>query len=326
MPAIAGGKFVVLGGASQVGSHIGEQLLAADAREVVLLDNLSLGSARTKQFLLADRRCSFVRGDLLRLSDLFDPLASADGVFAVAGIMATSIGQDPWMGLEVNVRGVQNALEACRYQGVKKFVFSSSVGVYGTPQDDPTDEDSPLRWQALQPPMALYCASKVAGEGLARLYEQRYGLDFVALRYSSVYGERQHARALMGGHIAETCARVLRGQPAIIDGDGRQVSDYIYAGDTAHANLLAMESSVTGESFNICSGAETSQARIVEIVMQACGSSLAPEHRRRDTQAKMPAALRQAYSRAKALNLLGWEPRVGIEDGVSRMLRWVDQR
>src|SRR2546430_1197840 len=124
MPAISDGKFVVLGGASQVGSHIGEQLLAGGARELVLLDNLSLGSSATIQPLLADRRCTFVRGDVLRLNELFDPLEEADGVFAVAGVMATTIGENPWTSLDVNIRGLQNALEACRYQGVKKLVFS----------------------------------------------------------------------------------------------------------------------------------------------------------------------------------------------------------
>lgn len=327
MPVIAGGKFVVLGGASQVGSHIGEQLLAGGARELVLLDNLSLGSTQTMQPLLADARCSFVRADVLRLNELFDPLAKADGVFAVAGIMATNIGENPWMGLDVNIRGVQNALEACRYQGVKKIVFSSSAGVYGAPQDDPTDENSPLRWQVLPPAMTLYCASKVMGEGLMQLYQQRHGIDFVALRYTAVYGERQHRRALMGGGIAEACTRIRAGQPAIIEGDGQQAHDYVHAGDVARANLMAMESTVSGEGINICAGLDTSQNRIVEIVTQACGSTLKPEYRQQAANnAKLPSAARQAYSRDKARRLLGWEPQVSIEEGIGRVLRWVDQQ
>jgi UDP-glucose 4-epimerase len=326
MPAIADGKFVILGGASQVGCGIAEQLLAAGAREVVLVDNLSLGSTDTVQPLLEDRRCTFVRADVLRLNELFDPLKSADGVFMVAAYMATSIGQDPWAGLDVNIRGLQNALEACRYQAVKKIVISSSAGVYGALHDEPTDEESPLRWHALPPGRVLYGASKIAGEGLARLYHQRHGIDFVALRYTAVYGERQHGRALVGGHMAETCRRLRRGEPPIVEGDGRQEQDYIYAGDVARANLMAMASAVTAESINICSGANTSQRRIVEIASRACASRLEPQYREAPSGAKTPVASRPAISREKAKRLLGWEPEVSIEEGVAKVLRWVDQQ
>lgn len=326
MPVISGGKFVVLGGASQVGSNIAEQLLAGGAREVVLFDNLALGSMETMQHLLVDPRCSFVRGDVLRLNDLYDPMANADGVFTVAGIMATNINENPWMGIDVNIRGLQNALEACRYQGVKKIVFSSSAGVYGAPDDDPTLEESPLRWQNLPPAMTLYCASKVMGEGLLKLYQQRYGLDYCAMRYTAVYGERQHRRALVGGHIAETCRLVRAGKAPVVEGNGEVVHDYIHGADAARANLMAMESAVTGEGFNVCAGVATSQNRIVEIVLQACNSDLKPEHREKPGAQKLPSTSRQSYSRDKARRLLGWEPQVSIEEGVLRVLRWVDQQ
>jgi len=325
MPAISGGKFVILGGASQIGSHIGEQLLTAGAREIVLLDNLSLGSAETIKPLLSYGQCSFVRADVLRLNALIDPLKGADGVFAVAGIMASTIREDPWMSLDVNIRGFQNALEACRLQGVGKIIFSSSVGVYGAAVDDPTDEDTPMRWQQIPSASILYGASKVIGEGLARHYHERYGLDFVALRYSGVYGERQHGRAVMGGHIAETCARIIRGEPPIIDGDGLQVQDYIYAGDVARANLMAMESAVTGEGINICSGVDTPQRRVVEIALQECGSTLKPEYRPL-VVTRLPPTKKQAYSREKAKRVLDWEPLVPIEDGIGKVLKWIRER
>jgi UDP-glucose 4-epimerase len=324
MPAISNGKFVVVGGASQIGSHIGEQLLAGGAREIVLLDNLSLGSSDLLQPLLDDRRCRLVRGDVMRPSDLHDPMAGADGVFAVAGLMASSIDANPWVGLDVNIRGVQNSLEACRIQGVKKVVFSSSTGVYGAPEHESTAEDAPLRWQTLSPAMALYCASKVAGESLARMYQDRHGLHFVALRYAAVYGERQHRRALVGGHIAETCQRIRSGQPAMIDGDGGHAHDYVYAGDVARANLLAMESAVTGEAINIGSGVATSQKRIVEIVARLCGTEPRVESRQLASSGRMPSTARYAFQREKARRLLGWEPQVSLEQGVARVLAWVD--
>ena len=123
MPAIPGGK-IRGSGWREPGRLVYRRAVAGGgAREVVLLDNLSLGSMETMQPMLADGRCSFVRGDILRLNELFEPLEDADGVFAVAGIMATTIRENPWMSLDVNIRGFQNALEACRLQGVKKVVL-----------------------------------------------------------------------------------------------------------------------------------------------------------------------------------------------------------
>lgn len=324
MQAISGKKFVVVGGASQVGSHIGQQLLEAGAREVVMFDNLSLGSSEILEPLLADSRCTLKRGDVMRPSDLFDAFDQADGVFAVAALMATSIRENPWVGLDVNVRGVQNTLEACRNQRVPKVVLSSSAGVYGAPADIPTVEESSLRWQSLQPALALYCASKIMGESLAKLYQQQYGIDYVALRYTAVYGERQHRRALVGGHIADTCERIRNGEPAIVEAD--VVHDYVYAGDVARANVMAMQSKVSGEGINICSGQETSQSRIVEIVSQLCGVSVRTQSAQNATAARLPSSSRQAYSRQKAQELLGWEPQVSIEEGVARVLSWVDSR
>src|SRR5258708_17905124 len=242
MSAVSGAKFVVVGGASLLGSHIGEMLLEGGAREVVLLDNLALGSTDNIQSLLADERCTFVRGDILRLNELFDPFAAADGVFNVAGFLTAPIAANPWMGIDVTVRGAQNVLEACRLQGVKKMVFSSSTGVYGGLGDEPNDENSPLRWGELSPALVLYCTSKIMGEGLARLYHQRYGLDFVALRYSAIYAEPQHKRAIDPTRMVDAYERIRSGQPPIIDGDGNQLQDYVYVGDVARANLLAMES------------------------------------------------------------------------------------
>jgi UDP-glucose 4-epimerase len=325
MPVISGGKFVILGGASQIGSHIAAQLLAGGACEVVLVDNLWLGTAQSMQDNLADPRCRFVYGDVLRLNQLFDPLDGADGVFHVAGIMASTIAKDPWTSIDVDIRGFQNALEACRYKGVKKVVYSSSAAVYGMPEEDPTDENAPYRWQLAPPASAIYGSSKIISERLARLYHERHGIDYLALRYTAVYGERQHGRAVMGGHIAESCRRIRDGLRPIIDGDGSQVQDYIYVGDVARGNVMAMASDVTCEGINILSGGDTSQARIVELVAKACGSDIAPEYRPLKVT-RLPPMTRNHFSREKARRLLGWEPQVSIEEGIGRVLSWVDQQ
>src|SRR5258707_4037187 len=129
---------------------------------------------------------------------------------------------NPWMGLDVNVRGLQNVLEACRIRDVRKVVFSSSVGIYGAIGEEPNSDDSPLRWQGRPPGLILYCTSKIMGEGLGRLYHQKYGLDFLALRYSAMYGERQHRRALATTLMVEAYERIRAGLPPTIEGEGNQ--------------------------------------------------------------------------------------------------------
>ncbi len=325
MPAIAGGKYVVVGGASLLGSHLGEQLLAGGAREVVLLDNLSLGSTDAIDFLLADKRCQFQRADALRLNELYDPFSQADGVFLVAGFLGAPMMANPWMGIDVNVRGVQNVLEASRYQGVKKVVYSSSVGVYGAIGEEPNTDDSPLRWAGMQPGLILYCTSKIMGEGIGRLYQQKYGLGFLAMRYSAMYGERQHKRASAVTLMVQAWERIRAGERPTIEGTGRQVQDYIYAGDAARANLMGMESEATGEGMNIASGVDTSQNRIVEILLQVCKSDLRPEYRNDPTRVAMPVQERQGYSTERARKLLGWAPKVSIEQGIEKMVAWLDE-
>lgn len=325
MPAISSGKFVVVGGASLLGSHIGEQLLAAGAREVVLLDNLALGSTETIAPLLSDPRCTFVRGDALRLNELYDPLHKADGVFAVAGFLGKPMLANPWAGIDVNVRGLQNTLEACRYQGVKKVVFSSSNGVYGALGDEPNTDDSPLRWAGLPPSLILYCASKIMGEGLGLLYQQQYGIDFLALRYSAIYGERQHKRAIAGSQLVEAYLNVRAGKRPVIEGNGTQVQDYIYVGDAARANVMAMASTASGTGMNIVSGVDTPQKQLIELLIKAAKSDLEPEYFTDPNRLLMPQQTKQGYSRARAKELLGWEPQVSMEEGVGRLVKWMDE-
>lgn len=325
MPSIAQGKFVVVGGASLLGSHIGEQLLVGGAREVVLLDSLALGSTENINFLLSDKRCTFVRGDALRLNELYDPMVNADGVFAVAGFLGGPMRANPWLGIDVNVRGLQNILEASRYRNVKKVVFSSSNGIYGAVGNEPNTDDSPFRWAGMPPAVVLYCASKIMGEGLCMLYKQQYGLDFLALRYSAIYGERQHKRAIAVTQMVQAYESIRSGKRPVIDRDGTQVTDYIYAGDAARANLMAMSSQASGAGMNVVSGVDTSQNQVVEMVLKACKSHLKPEYYTDPAKLLMPAEKKLEFSRVRAKELLDWEPQISIEEGIRKLVGWLDQ-
>jgi UDP-glucose 4-epimerase len=319
---IAEGKFVVTGGASLIGSHVAEQLIGQGAGEVVLLDNYALGSPDTVRSLLENPRIKLVRGDILRINELYDAFEGADGVFAIAGFLTLPLSQNPSLGLAVNVDGQVNIFEACRYRDVKKVVFSSSVAVYGDPAPGLIDEKTPASLATFQPAAALYACTKLIGENLCALYGARHGIQAIALRYSTVYGERQHYRGVNALYIMENYDRIMHGEPPTIPDDGSEVHDYIHVSDVARANVMAMASDVTGESFNVATGVATSLNRIVELLLQFTGSHLKPEYKAGGSQVRSSVTKQLDFSRAKIEKMLGWVPEVTIEEGIRRLLEW----
>lgn len=319
---IAEGKFVITGGASLIGSHVAERLIDQGAREVVLLDNFALGSPDTVRSLVENPRIRLVRGDILRVNELYDAFEGADGVFAIAGFLTLPLSQNPSLGLAVNVDGQVNIFEACRYRDVKKVVFSSSVAVYGNPAPGLIDEQTPASLATFQPAASLYACTKLIGESLCGLYSARHGIQGIALRYSTVYGERQHYRGVNALYIMENYDRIMRGEPPVIPDDGNEVHDYIHVADVARANVMAMASDVTGESFNVVTGVATTLNRIVELVLQFTGSSLKPEYKTGGSQVRASATKQLDFDRTKIEKMLGWTPQVPIEQGIRRLLEW----
>jgi UDP-glucose 4-epimerase len=319
---IKGGKFLITGGASQIGAHITEQLLAGDAREVVLFDNYSLGTPESIGDLVQDSRVKLVRGDILRTNELFDNLEAVDGVFAAAGFLTLPLSQNPQLGVAVNVQGMLNVYEACRYRGVGKVIFSSSIAAYGEPTADLIDETTPWTWSNLQPGAALYAASKIMGENFGKLYHDRHGVKSVSLRYSSVYGERQHLRAVNSVYIIDTYERLKRGERPVIPDDGREVHDYVHVADVARANLMAMESDVSRESFNVATGTATTLNRLVEIVQKITGTHLAPEYKTPAGKIRAAVSTKLDFSIEKIERMIGWKPQISFEEGIRRMVAW----
>lgn len=321
---IQGGKFVVTGGASLIGSHVADQLLSAGAREVVLLDNFSLGTPETVAHLDGDARVRLVKGDILRVGDLFDAFKDADGVFSIAGFLTLPLSQNPSLGLAVNVEGQVNVFEAARYAGVRKVIFSSSIACYGEPEGDALiDESFPANLAGYQPGSMLYSCSKLIGEALCKLYSSKHGVDALALRYSTVYGERQHYRGVNALYIIQNYDRIMRGEAPVLPGDGSEVHDYIHVADVARANVMAMASAVTGEVFNVVSGVETTVKRIAEVLLEITGSALQPVYADDASAVQATASASLRLSREKIKAAIGWEPEVSVEAGVRRLVDWL---
>ena len=320
---IEGNKFLITGGASQVGTHICEQLLAAGAREVVLYDNFSLASPETASELTRDARVKLVRGDILRLDQLMAAMDGVAGVFAVAAFLTLPLSRDMGYGMDVNVRGHANIMDACRFRGVKKVVASSSVAVYGAVGTGLITEDQPLDIGGVQPPSIVYATSKLMNEGVSRYYSQHYGIDFVSLRYSTIYGPRQHLRGLNALYIIDTYRRIANNERPQLPGDGSEVHDYGFVEDVARANVMSMASDVTGEAFNVCTGTATSLNRIAQILLALTGKDLEPEYVQDPKLVRFLATTELHYSPEKARRLLGWKAQVPIDAGIGRMVDWV---
>jgi UDP-glucose 4-epimerase len=319
---IEGSTFMITGGVSLIGSHIADQLLDRGAAQVILFDNYSLGTPDLIADTVKNPRVKLVRGDILRLNELYDNLDGVNGVFSVAGFLTLPLSQNPQLGLAVNVQGQVNVLEACRYRGIKRVVFSSSIAAYGEPTDELVTEDTPYYWQGLSPAGVLYGCSKLVGENLLRLYHQRYGLGAVSLRYSTVYGERQHYRGVNALYIMEAYDQILRGEQPTIPDDGKEVHDYIHVSDVARANITAIASEAAGESFNVCTGQATSLNELVRIVLKVAKSDLKPIYKTDRSTLRVTKSDKLNLSRDKIKKALGWEPAVAIEDGVSRLIEW----
>lgn len=317
------GNYLITGGASLIGSHIADALLCEGAREVRLLDNYSLGTPSSIAHLDREPRIRCIRADVLRLPDLLEATKDVDGVFALAGYLTLPMAQDPFAGVSVNTMGMVNTLEACRFNRVRRVVFSSSVAVYGTPAEYPITEETGYVSAGLQPASQLYGASKLLGEGLCARYARSCGLEFNALRFASVFGERQHARAVNAVFVARVCDQVRRGEPPVIEGDGSEVHDYVYVTDVARACVSAMHSASHGQAYNVATGVDTSATRVAQIALEICGrQDLRPQYREDRRAVRSAAGTRLGFSRDKAARELGWEPRLTIEDGMRRLIEW----
>jgi len=199
-------------------------------------------------------------------------------------------------------------------------VFSSSVAAYGEPGPGETDETSPANLASFQPGAILYSCTKLIGEALCRLYAAKHGVQATALRYSTVYGERQHYRGVNALYIIENYDRIMRGERPTIPGDGREVHDYIHVADVARANVMAMASDVSGETFNVVSGVATTVKRLVELLLKITGSALEPAYT--TTQVSSSTGSQINFSRQKIEQMLGWRPEIELETGLRRLIDW----
>ncbi len=307
-------RVLITGGAGLVGSHIADLMVKEKAREIIILDNFVRGRRENLSRAMADGNVRIIEGDIRDTQLLFSTLDSVDVVFHQAAIRITQCAEEPRLALEVLADGTFNVAEAAVKAKVKKVVAASSASVYGLAEQFPTTEaDHPYNNRT------LYGAAKVFNEAVLRSFNEMYALPYVALRYFNVYGPRMDIYGAYTEVLIRWMDRIEAGQPPLILGDGKQTMDFVYIEDIARANVLAAQSDVDDEVFNIASGTETSLNELADTLLKVMESKLRPEY---GPERKVNAVPRRLASTDKAKRLLGFTATVSLEEGLRRLVEW----
>jgi nucleoside-diphosphate-sugar epimerase len=311
---IRGQRCLVTGGAGTIGSTIVDQLVAAGAGEVVVLDNFVRGRRENLAGVLGSGKVRVVEGDIRDRRLVTDLMSGIDLVFHQAAIRITQCAEEPRLACEVLVDGTYEVVEAAADAGVRKVVAASSASVYGLAEQFPTTER--------HHPYAndtLYGAAKTFNEGLLRSFHAMRGLDYVALRYFNVYGPRMDIYGLYTEVLIRWMERIEAGQSPLILGDGMQTMDFVFTDDIARANLLAASADVTDEVFNIGSGTETSLTELAQALLRAMDSELPLEF---GPPRGVNAVTRRLADVSRAAEHLGWKAEVSLDEGLRRLVTW----
>ena len=306
---MSGGRLaVVTGGAGFIGSHLVDKLLA-DGWRVTSIDNGSVGGPRNLAHLSANSALKAVWADVTDPAAIAPHFAGAERVFHLAALadIVPSI-ERPTDYFRANVVGTETVLEAARAAKVKRFVYAASSSCYGIPDQYPTPETAAIQ------PQYPYALTKRLGEELVLHWGRVYGMSVVSTRFFNVYGPRARTSGTYGAVFGVFLAQKIHGQPYTVIGDGEQTRDFTYVSDVAAALTAAADSDARGEIFNVGSGNTYSVNRLVELL----GGPITHIPKRPGEPDRTFADI------SKIRRVLGWEPKISLEEGVKRMLERLD--
>ena len=291
-------KYAVTGGAGFIGSHLVKNLVE-HGDEIIVIDNLNTG--KKKNIEKFSEKIDFFEVDIRDFNAIEDILKNVDGIFHEAALASV---QDsfriPDEFFDVNVKGTENIFKIGKKLGIK-VVYASSSSVYGTPISIPIKENDDKN------PFNPYAKTKLEDDELAEKYAKN-GLKVIGLRYFNVFGPGQSKE--YAGVIKLFLERIQQGLPPLINGDGLQVRDFVYVDDVVNANMLAMESNIDGEFFNIGTNSVVSVLDLANMIIKFSGLKLKPIHR-----PPVPGDVKATQADiTKAKMMLKWKPTTSIEN------------
>jgi UDP-glucose 4-epimerase len=315
-------QVLVTGGAGYIGSHLVDRLLSG-GHQVTVLDNLSTGTARRLDAQLTGGQVRLVRGSVLNRRLVSAEVAKASVVFHLAAAVGVRrVVSAPLPALQTNVTGTENILRACADHG-SAFLLASSSEVYGKASSVPMSESGDRVLGPTTVPRWSYAAAKAVDEHLALAYAAS-GLPVTIVRYFNCYGPRLD-RAGDASVVGVFLRRALAGEPLVLHGDGHQTRCFTYVSDTVEGTVLAaFEPRAQGRVFNIGSDNETSIAGLAELIVAATGSRSAIQRARYDSVfgPGFEDVPRRVPDISQAREVLGWEPQIGLEEGIKRTIAW----
>ncbi|KEZ48773.1 NAD-dependent epimerase/dehydratase family protein [Metabacillus indicus] len=293
-------KVLVTGGAGFIGSNLVEEYLKQN-HKVVVVDNLSTGKKKYLPDGITFYEADIADAEFLRIVEEEKP--DVINHHAAQIDVQTSI-KEPVFDAKINILGTINVLEACRQVPGVRLVYASSAAVYGTPEYLPVDENHAVA------PLSTYGISKHTPEHYIQSYSTLYGIPYTILRYANVYGKHQDPKG-EGGVISILVDCAVSGRDFTIFGDGEQTRDFIHVEDLVTANVAATEKSYN-EIVNISTNIELDLNKTVAIFQEVTGTELVVhygEERKGDIK-------KSFLDNSKAKNLMGWEPKISLHEGL----------
>jgi nucleoside-diphosphate-sugar epimerase len=302
--------WLVTGAAGFIGSHLAQALLAR-GEQLRVVDNLSTGHQRNLDLLDGADRV---------IGDVADPdiaRRAVDGVdFVLHQAAIPSVPRsvaDPLTSHKANLDATVALAVAARDAGVRRLVYAGSSSAYGDTPVLPKREDMPTD------PLSPYALQKLVGEQYLQMFTKLYGLDTVTIRYFNVFGPRQDPSSPYSGVIALFVSRMLRGEPAMIVGDGEQTRDFTYVDNVVHGVLKAATTTgAAGRVINVATGQRISINQLAAALQRLIGVDQAPVH----IPARQGDVRDSLADISLARQLLDYEPIVPFDEGLRRTVEW----
>jgi UDP-glucose 4-epimerase len=302
-------KVLVTGGAGFIGSHLVDALVARGTA-VTVLDDLSTG--KHENIAHHADGMTFIEGSVSDQDTVMRAAEGVDTVFHLAAVASVQKSiEHPIETHEANATGTLTVFEVARKLSINRVVYASSSAVYGDLPDMPKTESSQCC------PKTPYGLHKMIGEAYAKLYYELHDVKSVGFRCFNVYGQRQDASSPYSGVISLFSKLLIEGKQPNVYGDGTATRDFVHVSDVVEANLLAAESDVNFDVFNIATGTETSINDLVQTINGVLGTDIAPIY-----QAERAGDIKRSVANiSKAQKELGWSPKMALKEGISELLR-----